>query len=175
MRVRIAIWALMAVLLVGCSEGDSPPGSAAASPTGDLGRWRTDPSEPYPFMTPIPPRRPTPVDGTYRREYDRGSEPIPCRRCAPYRLDRGVAVMTLDSGRYHLVHEASAFTASGHYVIDGRRLELFNDPTCSEDRGTYRWAVREGDLILEAVADPCAFDLLRARYLAAAPWERVGG
>jgi hypothetical protein len=173
--VRIAGWVLMAgVLVAGCTGDGAAPGSAVASPTGDPQRWRSDPSEPYPFTTPIPPRRPTPVDGTYRRAYERGSEPIPCRRCAPYRLDQGVAVMTLEAGRYHLVHEASDFRASGHYVIDGDRLELFNDPTCSETRGTYRWAVREGDLILEAVEDACAFDLLRARYLSAAPWERAG-
>jgi hypothetical protein len=34
----------------------------------------------------------------------------------------------------------------------------------------YRWALEGGSLSLEVVEDDCAFDLLRARYLSAAPW-----
>jgi hypothetical protein len=160
---------VIALLLAACSGGS--PGTVRESPTGDPELWRTDPDEPYPFTTPVPPRAPTPVDGTYIRTYEEGTKPIPCRRCAPYRLDRGVADLELRAGRYRLVHEANAFTASGHFVIQGDRFELFNDPTCPETRGVYRWRVDGGTLTLQAIQDHCAFDLLRARYLSAAPWE----
>jgi hypothetical protein len=164
-----ALTAVTALLLAACSGGS--PEAVRQSPTGDPELWRTDPNEPYPFTTPVPPRVPTPVDGTYIRTYEAGTKPIPCRRCAPYRLDRGVADLELRAGRYRLVHEANAFTASGHFVIRGDRFELFNDPTCPEVRGVYRWRVDGGALHLQAVRDHCAFDLLRARYLSAAPWE----
>jgi hypothetical protein len=167
-RIRAA-WLVAAFLLGACSEGS--PRSVGESPTGDPELWRTDPNEPYPFTTPVPPRTPTPVDGTYVRTYDAGTKPIPCRRCAPYRLDRGVADLELRAGRYRLVHDANDFSASGHFVIRGDRFELFNDPTCPEIRGVYRWRVDGGALTLQAVQDDCAFDLLRARYLSAAPWE----
>jgi hypothetical protein len=169
-RLRMTLAALVAAVVLGACSGGAPA-SPSASPTGDPDRWRSDPNEPYPFTTPIPPRRSTPIDGTYRRDYEQGARPIPCRRCAPYRLDRGVAGLELRAGRYRLVHEASAFSASGHYVIDGDRFVLFNDPNCPQTRGVYRWRIEAGALSLQAVEDDCAFDLLRARYLSAAPWE----
>lgn len=162
--------ALAACLLSACSGAGEPP-TPAASPTGDPEQWRTDLSEPYPFTVPVPPRTPTPVDGTYVRSYAEGSRPIPCRRCAPYRLNKGEADLVLRAGRYRLVHEASAFSASGHYLVTADRFELFNDPNCPQTRGLYRWRLEDGTLSLQAIDDDCAFDLLRARYLSAAPWE----
>jgi hypothetical protein len=167
--------ALLAVLSVaGCSADRQAPTGTAASPTGDTDRWRSDPDEPYPFVTPIPPDTPTPVDGRYVRTLTAaGGAPraIPCRRCAPYRLVRGRAVITFEGGRFHLVHQAANFRASAHYLVEGDRLILFNDPNCSHVRGIYRWSLDGGNLSLEVVEDDCAFDLLRARYLSAAPWE----
>ena len=156
------------VVLAGCSE----PAQVQPSPTESTSgaAWRTDDSEPYPFVTPVPPRAPTPVDGTYERNLPDGSKPIPCRRCAPFRLDRGRAVLELAEGRYHLNHEAADFRTYGHYLVSGDRLELFNDPNCPETRGLYRWTRASGELTLDVVRDPCPFDLLRARYLTAAPW-----
>lgn len=155
------------LLAASCTGGDPAP---EASPTGDPTRWRTDASEPYPFVTPVPPRSPTRIDGLYHRNFLGGSEPIPCRRCAPFRLDRGEATLELEEGRYRVLHEASGFQTQGHFLVDGDRLVLFNDPNCPETRGLYDWELEGGSLTLEAVADPCAFDLLRARYLSAAPW-----
>jgi hypothetical protein len=74
-------------------------------------------------------------------------------------------------GRYYVVHELNDFATRGHYAIEGDRLELFNDPNCPETRGEYAWRLEGGNLTLEAIDDPCAFDLLRARYLSAAPWR----
>jgi hypothetical protein len=158
------------VVVTGCS-GPAEPGTAP-SPTGDPERWREAPGEePYPFVTPVPPLSETPVDGVYRRDYRAGSDPIPCRRCAPYRLDRGPAVLALERGRFAVDQPASGFFTGGHYFVDGPRLILINDPNCPRTRGVYRWALQEGALTLEVVEDDCAFDLLRARYLSAEAWS----
>jgi hypothetical protein len=121
-------------------------------------------------VTPIPPLADTPIDGVYRRDYRAGSEPIPCRRCAPYRLNSGTAILTFREGRFIVDHPAWEFTSGGHYFVDGGRLVLVNDPNCPQTRGVYSWALKGGSLSLEVLEDDCAFDLLRARYLSAAPW-----
>ena len=161
----------LAGLVTACSAGSPADPGSAPSPTGDPERWREAPGqEPYPFVTPIPPLAKTPVDGVYRRNYPAGSDPIPCRRCAPYRLDRGEGVLTLQEGRFSVDQPASAFRSGGHFFVDGARLILINDPNCPPTRGVYNWTRRGGVLTLEVVEDDCAFDLLRARYLSAAPW-----
>jgi hypothetical protein len=164
--------ALLALLLAACTARmDSTP-AGVPSPTGDPERWREAPGrEPYPFVTPVPPLTDTPVDGVYRRDYAAGTEPIPCRRCAPYRLNSGEAVLTLEDGRFRVDHPAWEFTSGGHYFVEGPRLVLINDANCPRTRGIYRWALERGSLSLEVVEDDCAFDLLRARYLSAAPWS----
>jgi hypothetical protein len=80
-------------------------------------------------------------------------------------------VLTLQEGRFTVDHPASAFFSRGHYFVDGNRLLLVNDPNCPTTTGIYRWALEEGSLSLDVVEDGCAFDLLRARYLSAAPWS----
>ncbi len=161
----------LAGLVTACSAGSPADPASAPSPTGDPDLWREAPGrEPYPFVTPIPPLAQTPVDGVYRRDYPAGGDPIPCRRCAPYRLDSGESVLTLREGRFGVDHPASAFRSGGHYFVDGPRLILINDPNCPRTRGVYHWTLRGGALTLEVVEDDCAFDLLRARYLSAAPW-----
>lgn len=162
---------LLAALLAACSAGTAGAPGEAPSPTGDPERWRDAPGqEPYPFVTPIPPLADTPIDGVYRRDYRAGSEPIPCRRCAPYRLNSGTAVLTLREGRFRVDHPAWEFTSGGHYFVEGGRVVLVNDPNCPQTRGIYSWALEGGTLSLEVLEDDCAFDLLRARYLSAAPW-----
>jgi hypothetical protein len=168
--MRPGALAALVVLLLAASCSDGATTSPQPSPSGDPDLWRTDPSEPYAFVTPVPPLAPTPIDGTYRRDFRQGSDPIPCARCAPFRLDRGEATLELREGRYRVVQEASRFSSEGHYLVDGSRLILFNDPNCPDTRGLYTWSLDEGALKLQVVEDPCAFDLLRARYLAAAPW-----
>ncbi len=168
-RMRGPLLAALAALLLAVSCGHGAP-SPEASPTGDPGLWRTAREEPYPFTTPIPPRSATPVDGLYARDFSEGSEPIPCRRCAPYRLDRGAATLELREGRFRVVQEENLFSTEGHFVVDGDRLILFNDPVCPETRGVYAWTLEGSSLSLRVVDDLCPFDLLRARYLGAAPW-----
>jgi hypothetical protein len=80
-------------------------------------------------------------------------------------------VLTLREGRFTVDHPASAFFSRGHFFVDGNRLLLVNDPNCPTTTGIYRWALEEESLSLDVVEDGCAFDLLRARYLSAAPWS----
>ena len=162
------------MFLLGCS---SPPRGDASDrpPPGEPAAWRSEPAEPCPFLPPIPPREPTPLDGIYVRSYAEGLTPIPCVRCAPFRLDRGRATLVLDSGRYYIRHPASDFSTSGHFLAEGNTLVLFNDANCPETRGSYRWVRRGDSLSFEAVDDPCPFDQLRARYLSAAAWQAGSG
>ena len=170
-RLAVVLTLLLASCTNGGERGGAPGGSA--SPTGDPALWREAPGEPYPYLTPIPPSRPTPLDGTYERTLPVGgdvTEAIPCRRCAPYRLNDGLAVLELRDGRYRVEHTDAAFRAVGHFFVDGSRLELLNDPNCPGVRGVYRWSVQGTTLTFEEVDDPCPYDRLRARYLTAGPW-----
>ena len=137
--------------------------------------WRTNPAEPYAFVTPVPPVKATAADGTYHRDFTPGSRPIPCQRCAPYRLDRGLSTLELAKGRFEIFHKGNGFRTSGHYLVEDDRLILLNDPVCPETRGVYRWSLQGPLLTLDELEDPCPFDALRARYLSVAPWEAVYG
>lgn len=167
---RVIVAVLAAAMLTACSEEPAVAPRDTASPTGDPDRWRDAPEqEPYPFVTPIPPLAETRIDGVYTRTLP-GPDPIPCRRCAPYRLDSGPATLTLAEGRFMVEQPLSRFTSRGHYFVDGDRILLINDPNCPQTEGVYRWQLRAGTLSLEVVEDDCSFDLLRARYFSAAPW-----
>ena len=82
--------------------------------------------EPYPYTSPIPPREPTAIDGTYVRimslHYVGGPVvglPYRCLRCIPYRVDPGTTTLIFYEGRYFLHHYLSGFKALGHYTVDG--------------------------------------------------------
>lgn len=168
---RLSVVLVVAVAATGCASDRSEPQDPAASPTGDTTLWLRDLDEPYPFTTPIPPRTGTPIDGTYTRDYRVGSEPPPCIRCAPYRLDQGLATLELRDGRFLVEQAGSRFRARGHYLVEGHRLILFNDGNCPQTQGLYRWSLDGGRLTLTVVDDPCPFDLLRSRFLTAMPWS----
>ncbi len=174
---------LVSVLAAACGPagGERTGGETAATPAA-IEAWRTDPAEPYPYTTPIPPREPTPIDGAYVRDVSveaAGGPPVPCRRCAPYRIYAGETELVLDSGRYHVAHEGRGnadygdFTASGHFVVDGDEVTLSNDSNCPSALGTYGWQLASEALVLELVRDDCAFGDLRARYLTLMPWAPV--
>ena len=136
--------------------------------------------EPYPFTTPIPPRVPTAIDGTYLRIMaidDVGGPivglPYRCLRCIPYRVDPGLTALIFYEGRYFLHHHLSGFKARGHYTVDGDRLLLFNDPNCSSTPGTYRWRLDGRSLSFRVVDDPCAFDDERSGDLMVRAWTQV--
>lgn len=156
------------LLLSACSGGGS--GDPRATPT-----VREIPF-PYPFVTPTPPEAPTAIDGTYERAVpDAAAGPVgKCRRCPPYRLELGdTNTLRLDAGVFTVAHALTDWKNAGHYVLDGDRIELFNDPNCPKERGVYAFTLEGGTLTLEVVEDRCAFGGLRARYLTATSWPRA--
>ncbi|MBW3612603.1 MAG: hypothetical protein KY392_01940 [Chloroflexi bacterium] len=162
----------LAVVTGACMAGPGPsePASipASADPAPD---WRTDPSEPYPFRTPIPDLLPTELDGEYTRPPtdtytgDRAA----CRRCPPFPPDRGESILRLDRGRYEMLHEEPAYRSFGHFTYDGELLTLLNDPECGSEIGTYRVERDGAELRFDVVEDPCAF-AQRSRDLMARTW-----
>lgn len=140
--------------------------------------WLTSTAESYPFQTPIPPLEPTSIDGTYIRSMPArvAGSSIPCRRCAPYRIEIGRSTLNLSEGRFLIAHRApgkpdsSQFTSKGHFTISGDEIVLFNDANCPDTRGSYRWSVKDEHLTFEVIEDPCPFSDLRQRFLTVLPW-----
>jgi hypothetical protein len=158
--------------------GDAPtiPGDATEGrPTAFLAQF-----EPYDYAKAAPPRRPTRLDGTYIRvvtlDDAGGAEhaiPVHCLRCVPYSVDAGVQTLTLFEGRFYLEHQIDGFRALGHFVLEGDRIELFNDVNCSQVRGRYAWRVRGAELSFDVLDDPCPFEDERSNDLTFGPWTEV--
>jgi hypothetical protein len=64
---------------------------------------------------------------------------------------------------------AKSYSRGLGLAISGDQLTLANDPTCPKSIGTYRWQLREGDLILQEIEDECAIRL-RTMNLTNLPW-----
>lgn len=144
--------------------------------------WQTSTAEPYPFETPIPPLEPTAIDGTYTRRVPvriAGSS-VPCRRCAPYRIEIGTTTLELSEGRFFIAHRApgkpdsSQFSSRGHFTLADDEITLFNDANCPQTRGSYRWSMDDGVLTFRVIEDPCPFSDLRQRFLTTVGWEATG-
>ena len=167
--------ALLAFLvLAACTSDDAPPLDERA----EVPLWLTSTEEPYPFTTPITPLEPTAIDGTYERRVTpgrAGGRSVPCRRCAPYRIETGTTELVLEAGRYRITHDgpgpdSSQFRTGGHFTLDGDRITLFNDPQCPRMTGEYVWDISGGALTLEVVEDECPFSDLRQRFLGLGSW-----
>ena len=96
--------------------------------------------EPYPYTSPIPPREPTAIDGTYVRImslHDVGGPvvglPYRCLRCIPYRVDPGTTTLIFYEGRYFLHHSCPASRRSATTPWTG------TGSTCSTTRTAPRW------------------------------------
>ncbi len=181
---RLFALTTLLTLLVGCSTG--------AEPRRDAGEI-TEPTyrglQAYAYSSPVPPLEPTSLDGTFRREItvaQAGDEPVACRRCAPYRLDAGTTLLVLERGRFFLLFSPltdkkvcpgckppGSFRASGHFVLEGDRIELFNDPNCEETRGVYSVEQKAAILRFNTIDDPC-FGGIRGHFLGAYPWQAKG-
>jgi hypothetical protein len=159
----------MAGTLVACESEEPRDDRAVEDDVSDL---IGDPAQPYPYTTPVPPREPTALDGTYvRRLPTRGGTHIPCRRCAPYRLEGGPAELVIDEGRFFITHELAGFSSLGHVLVSESEVEFINDPNCPTTSGVYKWALVGGRLEFQVLDDDCPYSELRARYLTAAPWR----
>ena len=165
---------LVLLVLVACTSDDSPP----LDDEREVPLWLTSTAEPYPFTTPIPPLEPTAIDGTYSRRVTArlaGGRSVPCRRCAPYRIETGTTELVLEGGRYRIAHngpgpDSSQFRSVGHFTLDEDRIILFNDPQCPRMTGQYEWGLSGGALTLVVVEDECPFSDLRQRFLQLMPW-----
>jgi len=196
-RGKLVPWAVAAasllfaaiVLVVNVSSSPAPH-APSPSPSPTPGRYETAlraetledlpvTMRPYPYTTPTPAPAPTEIDGTYMLILTLddlgGTEalPFPCRRCLPYARDPGVVTLIFFRGAYFLDHQMSGFHGIGHYELDGNRIELFNDPSCSHVHGTYTWELEGGQLRLTAVEDPCAYQGERATDLTSSVWTRI--
>lgn len=174
----------------GSSDAGTPTNSTSPSPVHlvkiggvflpERNDTLTPEMEPYPFTTPIPPREPTTIDGTYIRivSLDEAGGPVVglpyrCLRCIPYRVDPGTTTLIFFEGRYFLHHHLSGFKALGHYTVDGDRIRLFNDPNCSSTAGIYRWELDGRTLTFRVVEDPCPFDNERSSDLTVRSWTQI--
>ncbi len=154
-------------------QATSAPAATAtpAGPTPTADRWaelfeRT----PYPYTTPLPESADTALDGIYVKVEQIEGTPTPCRRCPDYKIEGGVWRLSFDNGIFRVYHAVTGWRSLGSYAVEQDRLLLFNDPTCHDMVGSYRWSLEGGVLRLEVIEDGCAFQL-RARNLSSIPWS----
>ncbi len=143
------------------------------SPTRVIGDWSTQIDvPPFPYSRPLPPPEKSSVDGLYTRTIPSDDTPIPCLRCAGYRLEGGEWTLYLNLGVFKVFHRATGFEAVGSFTVDGNRISFFNDPFCEEDLsmvGNYTWQLQNNALTLQVVNDPCSIGL-RAKNLTTLNW-----
>ncbi len=131
---------------------------------------------PFPYGAPLPPAVPSVLDGLYSRRVPFEGTPVPCKRCAGYRLEGGLWSLYLDKGVFKVFQQDTDFEAVGSYTVTGDAVSFFNDPYCEEDLGMtghYNWAWdARSALRLQVVDDPCSIGL-RAKNLTFAPWVKT--
>ena len=131
---------------------------------------------PFAYSTPLPPQVSSSLDGLYSKMVPPEGTPVPCKRCAGYRLEGGVWTLYLNNGVFKVFQQATDFEAVGSFVVSGDRITLFNDPYCEENLqmvGTYTWHVdANGALQFRVIDDPCAVGQ-RARNLTSDAWVKT--
>lgn len=160
----------VAVLAGAACSNDEPRDAGERTARREIPQ--TKPGEPYPYTERVPEREKTPIDGTYVRTIPEGvvGKYVKCRRCPPFRLDKGESEITFDRGWFQIGHDVSGFHSLSHYEVDGDTVEFFNDPNCPDDTGEYRFTLADGELVFEEISDPCGFGL-RAKDLTFRPWR----
>lgn len=148
--------------------------SAPATPSGQSSSTSIIWSEllqktPFPHTAPLPARRPTALDGTYTKFDPKKTAPVPCRRCPDYVPQGGIWKLNLDKGIFRIFHESTGWRSLGSFIIEGNRVQLFNDPTCIDVMGSYIWTLEEGHLKLHVIQDECAIGM-RAKNLTKLLW-----
>jgi hypothetical protein len=138
-----------------CTESEPAPPSGQSSSTSIIWSELLQ-KTPFPHTAPLPARVPTPLDGTYTK-FD------------PYVPQGGIWKLNLDKGIFRIFHESTGWRSIGSFIIDGNRVQVFNDPCCIEVKGFYRWTLARGRLNLQVVEDKCAIRQ-RAKNLTKLPW-----
>ena len=124
---------------------------------------------PFPHTAPLPPQKPTVLDGTYVKFDPKKTPPVPCRRCPDYLPEGGIWKLHLSKGVFRIFHEFTGWRSIGSFVVEKNQVRLFNDPTCIDVTGLYTWALKAGQLTWVALQDECAIGL-RAKNLMKLPW-----
>ncbi len=161
--------------LFGCFPTGAPGAqSEPAQPTGQGSSTSIIWSEllqktPFPHTAPLPARVHTALDGTYTKFDPKKAPPVPCRRCPDYAPQGGIWKLDLDKGIFRIFHESTGWRSLGSFVIEGNRVQLFNDPTCIDVMGSYTWTLEEGHLKLRVLQDECAIGM-RAENLTTFLW-----
>ena len=125
---------------------------------------------PVPNDLPLPADDRTPIDGTFAVHDPSPPQWWSCLRCADYRPSGGTWRLRFDRGVLRILYPVTGWRNLASFEVAGETLEVFNDPICPWDRGTYRWHLTEGRLDLEAVEDSCSFGL-RAENLSRGTWS----
>lgn len=125
--------------------------------------------QPYAYFRRLPAAETTRIDGVYAKVDPRPPQWWRCARCADFMLAGGNWRLMLHQGTMRLYYEVSGFSTISSYSVDGNKLELYNDPHCPYEIGTYEWKMEAEALVLIEVQDTCAIHL-RAENLTHQPW-----
>lgn len=125
---------------------------------------------PFAYSLPLPPDKPTAIDGTYVKQEPIGAEHVHCLRCPDWLYEGGLWKLKFERGIYRVLHAEVGWRSIGSYAVAKDRLILFNDPSCTEGIGVYTWKLEKGMLTLQVIDDPCAIQL-RGKNLAHLPWQ----
>jgi hypothetical protein len=166
----------LVLLILSCSThrepGKQPPSTAKADMANDSRSeiWtELLQKTPFPHTAPLPPPLTTDLDGFYTKFDPKKTPPVPCRRCPDYVPEGGIWKLDLNKGVFRIFHEFSGWRSIGSFVVEGNQVQLFNDPTCMEVTGSYRWTLTAGRLTWDVVQDECAIGM-RAKNLMKLPW-----
>jgi len=170
----LVFWGVLAALFGCFPTGAFGAESEPAQPTGQGSSTSIIWSEllqktPFPHTAPLPARVHTALDGTYTKFDPKKAPPVPCRRCPDYVPQGGIWKLNLDKGIFRIFHESTGWRSLGSFVIEGNRVQLFNDPTCIDVMGSYTWTLEEGHLKLRVLQDECAIGM-RAKNLTKFLW-----
>ena len=129
---------------------------------------------PFPYSLPLPPPMPSVIDGLYTRTIPFEGTPVPCKRCAGYRLEGGEWSLYLNNGVFKFFHQDTDFEAVGSFTVENNQVKFFNDPYCEEDLamvGSYAWQKTGDTLTFQTIGDACSIGL-RAKNLTATNWVK---
>jgi hypothetical protein len=124
---------------------------------------------PVAYYTPLPEPGQSELDGLYSKVDQSPPQWWRCYRCADYRPAGGIWRLQFAENVMRVYYEVTGWKTLASFTTSDDRLYIFNDPYCPQNVGEYTWRVVDGQLILEAVNDHCAFDL-RAKNFGLQPW-----
>lgn len=168
--IAFIVLGIMMILVISCSNMSSESNQVAPTGTPTFIWDALQEATPVAFFTPLPDSVRTAIDGVYTKI---DSESWPqwwrCMRCGDYRAAGGIWKLQFDQGVMRIYYDVTGWRTISSYTVAGDRLYLFNDPFCPEHTGEYKWDLGNGELDLQTVNDPCAFEL-RGENLSKQTW-----